>query len=150
MQRDDHVAIKAGAGPVANVTVSHNRFFQGHGVSIGSETNAGVENVLVTDLIMDGAGGDHQRVVRIKSDASRGGEVRNVTFENICARNPGRPLEFTAAEVGKARIQGRVTHFVIDGASAGTRTYQARHSGDSNYAALGFGNVKLSSPERSR
>lgn len=94
---DDHVAIKAGAGPVANVTVSHNRFFQGHGVSIGSETHAGVRNVLVTELVMDGAGGDHQRVVRIKSDASRGGEVRNVTFENICARNPGRPLEFTAA-----------------------------------------------------
>jgi len=91
---DDHIAIKAGVSHVSNITISHNRFYQGHGVSIGSETNAGAENVLVTDFVMDGAGASSQNVIRIKSDSTRGGEVKNVTYENICARNPGHPFVF--------------------------------------------------------
>jgi hypothetical protein len=91
---DDHIAIKAGVGHVSNVTISHNRLFQGHGVSIGSETNAGAENVLVTDVVMDGASALNQNVIRIKSDSGRGGEVKNITYEDICARNPGHPLVF--------------------------------------------------------
>jgi hypothetical protein len=91
---DDHIAIKAGVGHVSNITISHNRLFQGHGVSIGSETNAGAENILVTDFVMDGASALNQNVIRIKSDSSKGGEVKNITYENICARNPGHPLVF--------------------------------------------------------
>lgn len=91
---DDHIAIKAGVGHVANVTISNNRLFQGHGVSIGSETNAGAENVLVTDIVMDGANALNQNVVRIKSDSTKGGEVKNITYQNICAQNPGHPLVF--------------------------------------------------------
>jgi polygalacturonase len=91
---DDHIAIKAGVGHVSNVTISHNKLFQGHGVSIGSETNAGAESVLVTDVVMDGANAPNQNVIRIKSDASKGGEVKNITYEDICARNPGHPLVF--------------------------------------------------------
>jgi hypothetical protein len=91
---DDHIAIKAGVGHVSNVTISHNRLYQGHGVSIGSETNAGAESVLVTDVVMDGASALNQNVIRIKSDSSKGGEVKNITYEDICARNPGHPLVF--------------------------------------------------------
>lgn len=91
---DDHIALKAGQGPVSNVTIAHNRLYQGHGVSIGSETNAGVENVLVTDVVMDGAKATNQNVIRIKSDSSKGGEVKNIAYENICAQNPGHPLVF--------------------------------------------------------
>ncbi|HKF21905.1 MAG TPA: MBG domain-containing protein [Candidatus Angelobacter sp.] len=91
---DDHIAIKAGQGHVSNITISHNKLYQGHGVSIGSETNAGAESVLVTDFVMDGASALNQNVIRIKSDSSKGGEVKNITYENICARNPGHPLVF--------------------------------------------------------
>ncbi len=91
---DDHVAIKAGVGHVSNVTVSNSFLYQGHGVSIGSETNAGAENVLVTDIVMDGAAALNQNVIRIKSDSSKGGEVKNITYRNICAQNPGHPLVF--------------------------------------------------------
>jgi polygalacturonase len=34
---------------------THNRLHQGHGVSIGSATNAGAENILVANFVMDGA-----------------------------------------------------------------------------------------------
>ncbi|HLJ26239.1 MAG TPA: glycosyl hydrolase family 28 protein [Candidatus Angelobacter sp.] len=91
---DDHIAIKAGVGHVSNVTISNNRLYQGHGVSIGSETNAGAENMLVTNIVMDGAAALNQNVIRIKSDSSKGGEVKNITYQNICAQNPGHPLVF--------------------------------------------------------
>ena len=53
---DDNVAIKAGsAGPSANITISHNRFYRGHGVSIGSETDGGARAIRVFDLSIDGA-----------------------------------------------------------------------------------------------
>ena len=46
---DDNIAIKGGDGPVTNMTVIHNHFFSGHGMSIGSETKAGVSALRVTD-----------------------------------------------------------------------------------------------------
>jgi polygalacturonase len=87
---DDHVAIKAGAGPTSNVTVSHNHFYTGHGMSIGSETNAGVSHVRVTDLSIDGADDG----LRIKSDHSRGGAVQDVVYEDVCIRETKEPLVF--------------------------------------------------------
>jgi polygalacturonase len=87
---DDHIAIKAGQGHVANVTIAHNHFYYGHGVSIGSETNAGADNVLVTDNVIDQAGCatcTSSNNLRIKSNSSRGGEVRNVLYQDTCMRN---------------------------------------------------------------
>src|SRR5262249_4650584 len=47
---DDNVAIKAGAnGPSSNMTVAHNHFYAGHGMSIGSETDGGVNAIRVSD-----------------------------------------------------------------------------------------------------
>jgi polygalacturonase len=86
---DDNVAIKAGAsGPVSNVTIAHNHFYAGHGMSIGSETRGGVRGVKVVDLTLDGT----DRGIRIKSDRSRGGLVQGVSYENVCMRNVGDPI----------------------------------------------------------
>lgn len=84
---DDNVAIKAG-GHVRNVTVSHNRFFRGHGMSIGSETYGGAEKILVEDLAIDGA----DNGLRIKSNSSRGGPVHDVLYRDVCIRNTKNPI----------------------------------------------------------
>jgi polygalacturonase len=84
---DDNVAIKGGT-PTSNITVSHNHFYRGHGMSIGSETNGGVDRVFVTDLTVDGA----DNGLRIKSNAARGGLVTNVTYENVCVRKTKEPI----------------------------------------------------------
>jgi polygalacturonase len=73
---DDNVALKGGNGPMSHMTVSHSHFYRGHGMSIGSETNAGVDHLYVTDLSIDGA----DNGLRIKSNAARGGLVTNVTY----------------------------------------------------------------------
>ena len=86
---DDNVAIKAGkARPASHITIAHNHFYTGHGMSIGSETNGGVSAVRVSDLTIDGA----DNGIRIKSDVSRGGLVHDVSYEDVCMRNVKNPI----------------------------------------------------------
>lgn len=87
---DDNIAIKAGNnGPTENISILHNHFYNGHGMSIGSETNGGVRNILVDGLSMEGSTSG----LRIKSDVSRGGLVTNVRYQNVCLRNIRRPID---------------------------------------------------------
>jgi polygalacturonase len=82
---DDNVAIKTG---VTHMSVIANQFYSGHGMSIGSETNTGVSTLLV-----DGLTEDHTTSgIRIKSNATRGGLVENLTYKNICMRGVGVPI----------------------------------------------------------
>jgi len=86
---DDNVAIKAGNnGPTENISILHNHFYSGHGMSIGSETNGGVRRVLVEDLSMDGTTSG----LRIKSDVSRGGVVDQISYRNVCLRDVKAPI----------------------------------------------------------
>ncbi len=89
---DDDVCLKpSAAGPVSNMSVVHNHFYTGHGMSIGSGTYGGVDHLLVDDLTIDGA----DNGLRIKSDRSRGGLVHQVVYRNVCIRNVANPLMFT-------------------------------------------------------
>lgn len=86
---DDNVAIKAGnSGATQHVSILNNNFGKGHGMSIGSETNGGVNYVEVKNLSMDGTTSG----LRIKSDRSRGGIVQNVSYTNICIKNVKNPF----------------------------------------------------------
>lgn len=87
---DDNIAIKAGKGATRHVSIVDSHFFAGHGVSIGSETNAGVSDVLVRHVSFEGTSSG----LRIKSDASRGGLVRGILYEDVCLRGVKRPIEF--------------------------------------------------------
>ena len=89
---DDNVAIKAGkSGPSSHITVAHDHFYSGHGMSIGSETVGGVSAVRVSDLTIDGA----DNGIRIKSDRSRGGLVEDVRYDNVCMRDVRNPIVLT-------------------------------------------------------
>ena len=85
---DDNIAIKGGTGGLTQMTVSHNHFYYGHGMSIGSETYGGVSKVLVTDLTLDG----DDNALRIKSNPTRGGLVRDVTYDDVCVRDSRNPI----------------------------------------------------------
>jgi polygalacturonase len=86
---DDQVAIKAGGTiPSTHMSIVHNHFYTGHGVSIGSETDSGANHILVSDLTIDG--GDNG--IRIKSNSTRGGLVENVTYEDVCIRDTKNPI----------------------------------------------------------
>ena len=90
---DDNIAVKGGGPcPVDGLLVAHNHFGEGHGMSIGSETNGGVRNVSVCDLSLDGT----DNGLRIKSDASRGGLVQGIYYTDVCIRDSRHPLVFDA------------------------------------------------------
>jgi polygalacturonase len=100
---DDDVAIKAGAnGPATNITVSHNHFYRGHGVSIGSETNGGARAIRVFDLSIDGA----DNGLRIKSNASRGGIVEDVEYRDVCIKNTKNVIEMDTHYTASAKTTG--------------------------------------------
>ena len=144
---DDNVAIKAG-GPTSHITIAHNHFYAGHGMSIGSETYAGAEAIRVTDLSIDGA----DNGIRIKSNITRGGPVRDVVYDDVCIRNTKNPIlmdthytastgpdrdkipEFTGIVLRNVRIQdgGKIT---LDG-------YDDRHR-----LGIVFDNLRLDMPD---
>jgi polygalacturonase len=73
---DDDIVIKSGGTNILieNCTIKH-----GHGISIGSETTAGVHNMLVRHCTFDGT----DNGIRIKSMRGAGGPVENVRYTDI-------------------------------------------------------------------
>ncbi|HEX4037209.1 MAG TPA: glycosyl hydrolase family 28 protein [Acidobacteriaceae bacterium] len=99
---DDNVALKGGDGGITNVSIVHNHFYWGHGMSIGSETFGGVSKIRVEDLSLDGP----DNGIRIKSNASRGGLVEDVVYDNVCIRNSPNPLFFDTGYTAAGTLQG--------------------------------------------
>ncbi|MFZ2024364.1 MAG: glycosyl hydrolase family 28 protein [Terracidiphilus sp.] len=99
---DDNVAIKGGPGGLTNMTVSHNHFYWGHGMSIGSETNGGVSKIRVFDLSLDGP----DNGIRIKSNGSRGGLTQDVVYDDVCIRNSPNPITLDTAYSAAGTLEG--------------------------------------------
>lgn len=91
---DDNIAIKTG---VSYMSVLHNQFYHGHGMSIGSETYSGVHHLLVDDLVEDHTTSG----VRIKSNVTRGGPVSDLVYQNICMRGVQVPIAISPYYMGQ-------------------------------------------------
>ena len=94
---DDNVALVSSGEPTEdnvteNVTVRDCTFGFGHGVSIGSYTSAGLRNITVENVTFDNT----VNGIRIKSEESRGGEVRNVTYRNLSMTGVRYPIVITS------------------------------------------------------
>ena len=95
---DDGIAIKGGSAS-KNITIRNDHFYGTHGISIGSETNGGVTNVLVENNTIAGADSSgitstSDNGIRIKSDSSRGGKVSQITYDNTCMTGVKYLLDF--------------------------------------------------------
>lgn len=86
---DDNVAIKAGrdndgwrsdSRPSENIIIRNCRFKGLHGIVIGSEMSAGVQNVFVENCTYAGY---TKRGLYVKTNPNRGGFVRNIYFQNV-------------------------------------------------------------------
>jgi polygalacturonase len=82
---DDNIAIKTG---VSHMSVLDNHFYNGHGMSIGSETFTGQSFLLVDGLTLDHTTSG----IRIKSNVTRGGPVHDLVYQNICMRGVKNPI----------------------------------------------------------
>jgi polygalacturonase len=77
---DDDIVIKSGG---TNILIEDNTIKHGHGISIGSETTAGIRNMLVRNCTMEGT----DNGIRIKSMRGAGGPVENIRYTNITMKN---------------------------------------------------------------
>jgi polygalacturonase len=84
------------------MTISHDHFYWGHGMSIGSETNGGVSKIRVFDLSLDGP----DNGIRIKSNGSRGGLTQDVVYDDVCIRNSPNPITLDTAYSANGPLQG--------------------------------------------
>ncbi|MGD0389077.1 MAG: glycoside hydrolase family 28 protein [Tepidisphaeraceae bacterium] len=82
---DDCIAVKAGnrydpnRPSCENVLVTGCTFLHGHGMSVGSESNGGLRNMLVQNCTFDAT----EAGIRLKSPRGRGGLVEYLTYQNL-------------------------------------------------------------------
>jgi polygalacturonase len=87
---DDCIAVKSDAGTAAShITVENTHCWGTHGLSIGSQTAGGVNNVTFLDDTLSGtdSGGitsTSNNGIRIKSASDRGGLVTAISYQDIC------------------------------------------------------------------
>ncbi len=94
---DDDVAIKAGPqGPSRRIRLYDDHFYAGHGLSIGSQTEAGVSDVRARGLSFDGTTWG----LRFKSAPGIGGPVQTVRYEDVCLRGSRFPISITSNYAG--------------------------------------------------
>lgn len=87
---DDNIAIKPNTSRSPgdkNFLVRNCKFLHGHGMSIGSGTDGGIENVTVQNCSFD----ETDSGIRIKTLRGRGGVLQNLVYENVtmnAVKNP--------------------------------------------------------------
>jgi hypothetical protein len=87
---DDNVAISSTepGNPVSNVSITNTHTYSGFGISIGSRTEGGVNNVLVDTVNQAGYYPNTGSAgLKIKSSSDRGGVVNNILYQHICQQN---------------------------------------------------------------
>ena len=92
---DDNVAISSTAqgNPMSNVSITNLHTYSGFGISIGSRTQGGINNVLVDTIVQSGYWPNHADAgLKIKSSSDRGGVVNHVTYQHICQQNEGAAI----------------------------------------------------------
>ena len=150
---DDGIAIKTNSGAASNMTIENSHFYGTHGISIGSETQHGVTNILVQNDTVSGTdssgnvSGDNNGV-RIKTTSSEGGKVSDVTYENICDTGVKHNLEFNPFySSGNGSTTPDFTGIVVDGFKSASSASSAQSVlegyNSSNPLGLTLENVSL-------
>jgi hypothetical protein len=93
---DDNLVFGAGntsGGPeTANILVNNCTFGAGHGLSIGSYTSGGVQNIAVSNCSFNGTISG----IRMKSERGRGGLISNISYYNITMSNVEYPININS------------------------------------------------------
>ena len=88
---DDNIAVKPSSARVPgdkNFIISHCIFRHGHGMSVGSGSSGGVEDLCVSNCVFDGTDSG----IRIKSGRGRGGVLQKCTYTDLTMNNVKHPI----------------------------------------------------------
>jgi polygalacturonase len=83
---DDNIAVSASSAS-SNITISNDNTYSGHGISVGSFTQGGLTNMLVTNINQAGTTADGNGIaLRLKTALDRGGLLQNITIRTSACR----------------------------------------------------------------
>jgi polygalacturonase len=85
---DDDIAVKPENQYCANIDIQNCTILAGHGISVGGETNAGLNNMTVNNVTFNGT----TNGLRLKADRGNGGLVENVSYSNITMTGVEYPI----------------------------------------------------------
>lgn len=89
---DDDIAIKPQNTACNNIVITNLTIGSGHGISIGGQTNDGVNGMTVSNVTFNGTSNG----LRLKAGAGYGGLVQNVSYSNIQMTNVAMPIAITS------------------------------------------------------
>ena len=118
---DDGIAIKTNSAAASNMTIENSHFYGTHGISIGSETQDGVSNILVENNTISGTDSSgnvssDNNGIRIKTSSSEGGLVNQVTYDNTCLTGVKHAIEFNPFySSGNGSTTPDYTNITVDG-----------------------------------
>jgi polygalacturonase len=118
---DDGIAIKTNSAAASNMTIENSHFYGTHGISIGSQTQYGVTNILVQNDTVSGTDSSgnvstDNNGIRIKTSSSEGGKVSDVSYLNICDTGVKHNFEFNPFySSGNGSTTPDFTDIVVDG-----------------------------------
>ena len=107
---DDNIQIGSSAAAANNITISNCTFGTGHGLSIGSPTQDGVNNLLVSSNTWNGT----EYGIKIKTSRGIGGVMQNLTYQNLVMNNVNFAIAFYMHydEIGSPSSSITVSPFV--------------------------------------
>ncbi len=89
---DDNIVMKPGTSFCSDITITGCTFLHGHGLSIGGQTNLGLDGMTVTNCTFNGTVSG----LRMKASRAAGGLVQNVTYSNITMTNVQYPININS------------------------------------------------------
>lgn len=110
---DDCIAIKSGRDhdgrrvniPSQNIIIQNCVFEAGHGgVTMGSETAGGIQNVFAEDCQFDSA--DLDMAMRFKTNPARGGYIENIYFRNCTVKTAKFGIHMTMRYSSSGAMEG--------------------------------------------
>ena len=85
---DDNIVAKAGPTFCSDITIKNCVIGAGHGISVGGQTNSGLNGMTVTNCTFNGT----DNGFRLKAGIPNGGIVQNVSFSNSTMTNVKNPI----------------------------------------------------------
>ncbi|MGA3065457.1 MAG: glycosyl hydrolase family 28 protein [Tepidisphaeraceae bacterium] len=89
---DDDIVAKPQTQFTSNIVINDDEIYAGHGISIGGQTNAGMNNVLVNGCNFYGTSNG----IHLKAGRGFGGLVQNLTFSNLTMNNVATPFDISS------------------------------------------------------
>jgi len=85
---DDDIAIKPQNVFCSDITITNMTIGSGHGISVGGETNDGLNGLYVSNITFNGT----TNGIRLKADRGNGGVVENLYYSNITMNGVEYPI----------------------------------------------------------